>query len=439
MKQILTIKSKSGVRTKAFYNSTIPGDWTSPEFGEVFTFLKSFSFSRDQLTKEKTVDEIRNIHYGDIHATYENEILDFEVEQTVPYLIDGLIDKKKFDDKEFPALKDGDLIIADASEDYEGVCDCVELKNLNESRVVGGLHTITVRGKKEKIELGFRTYVLNHPQVVRELRRLATGTSVYSISRTNLNKVIIPLPSNAEQKEIAHILSLMDKAINKNNSLIAKKELQKKWLMQILLSGKKRLKGFEKTKWRIQPLEHFIKPISREVEKPNKSYVGIGLRSHGKGTFLKPDEQPEKNSMDYFYVVRQDDLIVNITFAWEQAIAIVKPEDDGALASHRFPTFTFIDKKGCSNFFRFYILQRRMKYMLELISPGGAGRNRVMSKSDFIKLEFFLPEFEEQTAIAQVLQAADKEIQLIKSKTEKLREMKKGLMQILLTGKKRLE
>jgi type I restriction enzyme S subunit len=143
--------------------------------------------------------------------------------------------------------------------------------------------------------------------------------------------------------------------------------------------------------------------------------------------------------METFYVVRKDDLIVNITFAWEQAIAIVKPEDDGALASHRFPTFTFIEKKGCVDFFRFFILQRRMKHMLELISPGGAGRNRVMSKSDFIKLEFLVPEFEEQSAIGQVLHAADREIQLLKTKTEKLKEQKKGLMQQLLTGKKRIK
>ena len=143
--------------------------------------------------------------------------------------------------------------------------------------------------------------------------------------------------------------------------------------------------------------------------------------------------------MDKFYVVRPNDLIVNITFAWEQAIAIVRPEDDGALASHRFPTFTFIDRKGHADFFRFFILQPRIKYMLELISPGGAGRNRVMSKSDFIKLEFLLPDYEEQTAIAQVLQAADKEIQLLKAKTELLKEQKKGLMQVLLTGKKRMK
>ena len=91
--------------TKPFYNSVIPHDWTTPTFGTVFSFLKSFSFSRDQLTNERTTDEIQNIHYGDIHATYESEILDLEVEQRVPYLRKGLIDVKELMMKNFLYLK----------------------------------------------------------------------------------------------------------------------------------------------------------------------------------------------------------------------------------------------------------------------------------------------------------------------------------------------
>jgi len=106
-----------------FYKPFIPNDWTSPQFGLTFGFLKSFSFSREQLTNQKTNDEIRNIHYGDIHATYENEILDFNLEKRVPYLQDGLLNVEDFKNEDFPALNDGDLIIADASEDYEGICE----------------------------------------------------------------------------------------------------------------------------------------------------------------------------------------------------------------------------------------------------------------------------------------------------------------------------
>ena len=98
MKQA-AIKNKVNGDTKPFYNSFIPNDWNTPVFGSIFTFLKTFSFSREQLTNEKTVDEIRNIHYGDIHATYENEILNLEIEKTIPYLLDEIIDKSKFEEE----------------------------------------------------------------------------------------------------------------------------------------------------------------------------------------------------------------------------------------------------------------------------------------------------------------------------------------------------
>ena len=93
--------------------------------------------------------------------------------------------------------------------------------------------------------------------------------------------------------------------------------------------------------WVERLLEEILSPIVREREKPVETYTGLGLRSHGKGTFLKNLENPDKNSMEYLYEVQCDDLIVNITFAWEGAIAIAKPTDTGALVSHRFPTYVF--------------------------------------------------------------------------------------------------
>ncbi len=395
--------------TKPFYNSSIPSDWEVMEFGEFVETEKGKYVP--VVNEDLRCLELEHFDQGTGHIL--GWVNSSEQKST----------KNKFKKGQVLFGKLRPYLQKYWLAEYDGVCSS-EVWVLNS------------KNKKCSNEFLFRLVQTNR---FIQVANVSSGSKMPRADWDYVSAFPFPLPPLPEQRAIAHVLGLMDTAINQNNQLIAQKELQKKYLMQVLLSGKKRLKGFEKTKWKIQPLEHFIKPVSREVEKPNKPYLGIGLRSHGKGTFLKPDEQPEKNSMDYFYVVRQDDLIVNITFAWEQAIAIVKPEDDGALASHRFPTFTFIDKKGCSNFFRFYILQRRMKYMLELISPGGAGRNRVMSKSDFIKLEFLLPEFEEQTAIAQVLQASDKEIQILKTKTKKLREKKKGLMQLLLTGKKRLK
>ncbi len=177
----------------------------------------------------------------------------------------------------------------------------------------------------------------------------------------------------------------------------------------------------------------------REIDKPKESFLALGIRSHGKGVFHKPNFEPSAIAMEKLYEVKENDLIVNITFAWEQAVAIVSKEDEGGLVSHRFPTYTFKIDKASPAFFRYFILEKRFKFLLELISPGGAGRNRVMSKTDFLKLELKLPSVQEQNAIANILDNATNELKQYEQKLANLQLQKKGLMQQLLTGKVRVK
>lgn len=411
---------QAAVKNKIQANYDIPNDWTVMQLGELGTFSKGKGILKEQVIS----DGLPCIRYGEIYTTH-----DFIIKEFKSFISDDVAAESK-------EIENGDILFAGSGETIEEIGKAVAYIGNNKAYAGGD---VIILSTKKDVNPECLSYALETDFVKKQKRVLGQGNSVVHIYPSDLTKVKIPLPPLPQQKAIAQVLSTADAAIHTTEKLIAQKEARKKWLMQNLLTGKMRLKGFENTKWKIHPLENFIKPIVREVPKPDVPYLGIGLRSHGKGTFLKYDEQPEKNSMDKFYVVRPNDLIVNITFAWEQAIAIVRPEEDGALASHRFPTYTFIEEKGHPDFFRFYILQPRMKFMLEMISPGGAGRNRVMSKSDFIKLEFHLPDYKEQTAIAQVLQAADKEIALLKTKAKKLREQKKGLMQQLLTGKIRVK
>jgi type I restriction enzyme S subunit len=135
--------------------------------------------------------------------------------------------------------------------------------------------------------------------------------------------------------------------------------------------------------------------------------------------------------MERLYEVDSNDLIVNITFAWEGAIAIVRPEDSGALVSHRFPTYQFDQNAVLPEFFRYPILNKQFIYNLGVISPGGAGRNRVLNKADFLKIELALPEVAEQQKIADCLGSLDDLIATEGRKLEALRQHKQGLMQQL--------
>lgn len=411
----------------------LPNNWNVYPIEQVFDYINTPSFSRDDLTFEITESAIYYIHYGDIHATFKSEILDLDLENGIPFL------KEEFCNKKYNYLKDGDLVIADASEDYAGVGECVEVKNVGTKKIIGGLHTIVLRGKSDLTSAGFNAYIFKNPKVSISLKKLATGISVYSISKGNLSKLKVLLPPIDEQKVIAHSLELMDQSIDMLTRIISKKEIKRKSIMQNLISGKQRVRGFEGNKWLLKTLNDCLVYTPREVPKPSFSFFALGIRSHGKGIFHKNDFEPEDLAMDVLYEVKKNDLIVNITFAWEHAIAIAGKKDDGGLVSHRFPTYVFNEGVAIPEFFKYLILQKRFKYQLELISPGGAGRNRVMSKKDFPKIEVLIPGVQEQRAIADILDCASKEIQLLKAKADKLKEQKKGMMQLLLTGKKRLK
>ncbi len=186
-------------------------------------------------------------------------------------------------------------------------------------------------------------------------------------------------------------------------------------------------------------ISDFTVPKPRITGKPDKPFTALGIRSHGKGTFLKENFDPQKIEMTELYEVRENDLILNITFAWEGAIAIAGAKDTGALVSHRFPTYEFDTDQAIPEYFRHVIVQKWLVEKLGFISPGGAGRNRVLNKKDFGKLEVLMPSIEEQRRIAAVLETCDQEIELLRKQLAALKRQKRGLMQKLLTGQIRVK
>lgn len=271
--------------------------------------------------------------------------------------------------------------------------------------------------------------------LIDKLSRRSSGQT--GVDLDALNNFPMPLPSIEEQNQIIKVIKLAEDMVLKQEQLIEKKKEFKKGLMQKLLSGEVRFKEFD-DKWKKAKLDNYIEPISRECGKPSEGYWRLGLRSHGKGTFHQFVDDPTKVSMDKLYKVKANDLIVNITFAWEHAIAVANSEDEDKLVSHRFPTYEF-KENAYSEYFKYYILQSRFREMLVNISPGGAGRNRVMNKKDFLKLEVLIPSYDEQKRIAEVLISSDKEIELLEKELEALKLQKKGLMQRLLTGEVRVK
>ncbi|MFA5043534.1 MAG: restriction endonuclease subunit S [Kiritimatiellia bacterium] len=303
--------------------------------------------------------------------------------------------------------------------------------------LVCGYHLAILRPKNGILDGRFLSQLLQLHHTRQYFATLANGVTRFGLGTDAINKAQIRLPNVAIQRKIADILTLWDETLEKLDALIAAKERRKKALMQQLLTGRKRLKGFT-GKWRIQELGAVVTPNSRPVPKPAKPFLAAGIRSHGRGVFLKPDFNPSEIALDELFQLRTNDLVVNITFAWEGALAIVPPEADGALVSHRFPTFQCEKNKAALGFIRHIIRTKRFVFECGLASPGGAGRNRVLSKNAFLNIAVSLPSFAEQTAIANILGTCDEELRLLRAQRDTIDQQKRGLMQRLLTGKVRV-
>jgi len=211
-------------------------EWKSIRIGETFKFIKSYSISREGLQNESE-GSVFCIHYGDIHAKYDSSFLDFDVQKNIPQLIDEI-----FTIEESNFLQDGDIVMADASEDYEGVGAAVEIKNLRGKKAIGGLHTLVLRANKKTISPDFAAYFFASEKVRNTLRKYATGTSVYSVTKTQIHNLSFIIPNSLkEQTAIAQVLQAADKEINLLKAKAEKLREQKKGLMQQLLTGKKRL------------------------------------------------------------------------------------------------------------------------------------------------------------------------------------------------------
>lgn len=174
------------------------------------------------------------------------------------------------------------------------------------------------------------------------------------------------------------------------------------------------------------------------VEKPNTDYVRLGIRSHCKGTFHELVKIEDLLEADKMFLVPKDNLILNITFAWEHAIAITDENDEGKYVSGRFPTFAF-KKNEVPTFYESIIRSKRMKYELGVASPGGAGRNRVLNKELFLDIPVKTTGFEEQTRIAEFVKCIDKKIENQKLVAESLENQKKGLMQKIFSQELRFK
>lgn len=186
--------------------------------------------------------------------------------------------------------------------------------------------------------------------------------------------------------------------------------------------------------------EYTIGDCLRRVEHPvevdsDALYTQIGICSHGKGLFYKEPVTGESLGNKAVYWVEPNCFILNIVFAWEQAIGKTTQAEVGMIGSHRFPMYKPVNNLVDIDYLVYYLLTKRGTDILEAASPGGAGRNRTLGQDRFMKSKIVLPPLDEQKKIAEILSTQDKAIELQERKIDELKRFKKGCLEKMFPRK----
>lgn len=222
MQQLLTGKAR------------LPGfneEWKKKRFCEAFTFGTTNTFSREYMCKDSA--GVKNIHYGDILVKYR-EILILS-EQEIPSLLSEVSSKIT------SFVDDGDVVIADTAEDLTAG-KVVEIQKTQDKKVAAGLHTMLCKPMKGCFASGWLGYYMNSEYYHKQLIPYISGVKVMSISKGNIVKTNILVPSIEEQTAIVEVLSTADHELDLLQQDIKQEKQKKKALMQLLLTGIVRVK-----------------------------------------------------------------------------------------------------------------------------------------------------------------------------------------------------
>lgn len=380
--------------------------------GEIALFEKSYTFSR----AIEGEGEVKHIHYGDIHTKLPNVINEANILPTITQ------------QDEFQFVNYGDIIIADASEDYKDLGKAVCYLDREEKKVISGLHTHRLKVDKSKI---VPEYLINLFQTSRYRKfvwKMGTGVSVLGLSKSNLSKYPVTFPDIETQKKIGTFFGEFNKKIQLQQEKINLLKEQKKGYMQKFFKQEIRFKadnGGEYLKW------DFVKlgKLTKKTGPKNKEGIKypVAAISNKRGFTLEGEKNNSNADVDIktYKLVQRDEFVYNPSrinigsFGFQNVT-------DVAIVSSLYVIFQTIDSLSNaylkeymhSNFFNRDVLR----------NTEGSVREYLFYEN-FSNIKIPLPCLEEQEKIANFLLKIEERIQIEQQKLESLQEQKKGFMQ----------
>lgn len=203
---------------------------------------------------------------------------------------------------------------------------------------------------------------------------------------------VIPLPPVDEQRRI---VAKLDAAAERIARIEAAQSANAEDFDRVLLAEFHRISSNAPRR----PMREVAPLVRRPVKiEDDKEYPELGIRSFGRGTFHKPALSAVELGDKRIFWIEPGDLVFNIVFAWEGAVAIATEADDGRVGSHRFLTCVVSPRVATANFLRFFFLSEEGLKTLGEASPGGAGRNRTLGINAHEAIQVPVPPLSQQRA-----------------------------------------
>lgn len=366
----------------------------------------------------------------------EKKIMTNELEKYPLYsltLENGVVEKSDRYDREHLVKKDEDVykIVEKNNFAYNPMnirFGAVARNKTNRAVCVSGYYDIFEVINTEDMEY-MDDYLVSYP-MIKYFNRVCTG-SLDEKKRVHFSQFLefnLPMPVLRERKEISRILGAFNKKIHLQEKLIENKNEQKKYIMEKLLSGEKRLPGFN-LEWQTRKLSYFFSERSEAnaINCELLSITGSGIipRSEIEG---KDNSSEDKSKYKKIYV---GDIGYNTMRMWQGVSAYSQHE--GIVS----PAYTILKPKDNADakFFAYLFKTPSIVFLFYRYSQGLVDDTRNLKFENFKKIKVNVPtDREEQKAISKILSQVDKEIELLEQQLEQIKLEKKAMMQLLLTG-----
>jgi type I restriction enzyme S subunit len=392
----------------------IPTDWEVKKLGEIGSFSKGKGILKEQVLKSG----LPCIRYGEIYTTHDFIIKEFQ----------SFISSETANESQ--EISKGNILFAGSGETIEEIGKAVVY--VGNTKAYAGGDVIIFIPKKDNSET--ISYTLEIDSSRKQKRIFGQGNSVVHIYPTDLQKLLLPIPPLPEQQKIATILSTWDAAIDNCKAIIDNLKQRNKGLAQQLLSGKIRVKGFEKTKWHLKSLEEVAEFKNGKAHENNIDEEGGYTVINSK--FISTEGRVYKCSNENLCPLYINDIAMvmsDIPNGKALAKCFYVTENNKYTLNQRICAITA--NADTDSKFLYYQINRNNHY---LAFDNGVGQTN-LKKEEVLECPLLMPLKDEQIKIAELIDMATVELNQYQQKLQTLQHQKKGLMQQLLTGKTRVK